>query len=33
MLGRGLAGDDESFAGIKLFAQFWARYIILHFSL
>ncbi len=33
MVGRGLAGDDESFANTKLFAQFWARYTTLHFSL
>jgi hypothetical protein len=33
MVGRGLAGDDEPFANTKLFAQFWARYTTLHFSL
>jgi hypothetical protein len=33
MVGRGFASDDESFASTKLFAQFWARYITLHFSL
>ncbi len=33
MVGRRLVGNDELFVNTKLFAQFWARYITLHFSL